>query len=80
MANGRPLVSSTFSLSSRVTATFRLGNLRPDDAPRVLDVIMGEPLSKDLARTPLVHTHWRGRMGLTKDEQLQQYLLNRDSY
>ncbi len=57
----------------------RLGGLRPSDIPRVLDIIMEQPSPMDLARTPLLATHWRGRMGLTRDQQLQLYLRHRDS-
>lgn len=52
----------------------RLGQLRPKDVPGVLDTIVKQPLSMDLTRTPLI-THWRGRMGLNKEEQLERYLL-----
>lgn len=51
-----------------------LGQLRPKDVPEVLDNIVKQPLSMDLTRTPLI-THWRGRMGLNKEEQLQRYHL-----
>ncbi|KAI0300538.1 Sucrase/ferredoxin-like-domain-containing protein [Multifurca ochricompacta] len=53
-----------------------LGELRPDDVPAVLDVIMKmkqkqQYLPVDLAHAPLLPTHWRGRMGLSQDEQIQ---------
>ncbi|KAI0277081.1 hypothetical protein BGY98DRAFT_982394 [Russula aff. rugulosa BPL654] len=51
-----------------------LGQLRPKDVPGVLDTIVKQPSSMDLTRTPLI-THWRGRMGLNKEEQLKRYLL-----
>ncbi|KAF8266260.1 Sucrase/ferredoxin-like-domain-containing protein, partial [Lactarius quietus] len=50
-----------------------LGGLRPDNVPRVLEVIMEQSSPMDLARTSLLPTHWRGRMGLTRDQQLQRY-------
>ncbi|KAN0125859.1 Sucrase/ferredoxin-like domain containing protein [Russula decolorans] len=51
-----------------------LGQLRPKDVPGVLDTIVKQPSSMDLTRTPLI-THWRGQMGLSKEEQLERYLL-----
>ncbi|KAI0291993.1 hypothetical protein BC826DRAFT_1020753 [Russula brevipes] len=52
-----------------------LGQLWPKDVPRVLDAITKQPSSMDLLCTPLL-AHWRGRMGLTKTEQLERYLLS----
>ncbi|KAH8996649.1 Sucrase/ferredoxin-like-domain-containing protein [Lactarius akahatsu] len=56
-----------------------LGGLRPDNVPGVLDVIMEQSSPVDLARTSLLPTHWRGRMGLARDQQLQRFLLHRDN-
>ncbi|KAH9067908.1 Sucrase/ferredoxin-like-domain-containing protein [Lactarius vividus] len=56
-----------------------LGGLRPDNVPRVLDIIMEQSSPADLARTSLLPTHWRGRMGLSRDQQLRQFLLHRDN-
>lgn len=56
-----------------------LGGLRPHDVPRVLDVILEQSSPMDLSRTSLLPTHWRGRMGLTRDQQLQRYLLLRNN-
>jgi len=56
-----------------------LGGLRPHDVPRVLDVIMEQSSPMDLARTSLLPTHWRCRMGLTRDQQLKRYLLHRNN-
>jgi hypothetical protein len=52
----------------------RLGRLRPTDVPGVLDTVMEPPSHTNLARTSLL-THWRGQMGLTKEEQLERYRL-----
>jgi len=51
-----------------------LGQLRPTDVPGVLDTIMDQRLFADLTYSPLI-SHWRGRMGLTKEEQLERYQL-----
>ncbi|KAH9042608.1 Sucrase/ferredoxin-like-domain-containing protein [Lactarius pseudohatsudake] len=56
-----------------------LGGLRPDNVPGVLDVIMEQSSPVDLAGTSLLPTHWRGRMGLTRDQQLRRFLLHRDN-
>jgi hypothetical protein len=55
----------------------RLGRLRPKDVPGVLDAVMEQPSRMDLACTQLVTHNWRGRMGLTKEEQLERYRLVR---
>jgi hypothetical protein len=57
----------------KVDPLIRLGQLRPKDVPGVLDTIVKQASSMDLTRTPLI-THWRGRMGLSKEEQLERYL------
>jgi len=52
----------------------RLGRLKPDDVPGVLETIINttpRPLTPH--DPPLVPLHWRGRMGLGKDQQLQLY-------
>ncbi|KAF8235219.1 hypothetical protein L208DRAFT_1392745 [Tricholoma matsutake] len=51
-----------------------LGFLKPDDVPAVLSTILhdnAKPFNKD--RPPLCPPHWRGRMGLSKDEQLHLF-------
>lgn len=52
----------------------RLGRLVPEDAPSVIDAVLETPArpmgSYD---PPMLLQHWRGRIGLSKDEQLQLY-------
>ena len=55
---------------------FRLGLLKPDDVPTMLSAILQlhlspKPFNKHVP--PLCPPHWRGRMGLTKDEQLHLF-------
>lgn len=68
MSNGEPSLSCC--------ACFRrLGQLRPEDVPSVLDAIaarmdaVGVRYHPDVA--PLLPRHWRGRMGLDKEEQIE---------
>ena len=58
----------------RRTFYCRLGRLRPKDVPEVLDIITEQPLCTDVACASLT-AHWRGRMGLPKEEQLERYRL-----
>jgi hypothetical protein len=52
----------------------RLGNLTPDSIPGVLDAILRRPpIPTNATEPPLSLSHWRGRMGLNKDEQVQLY-------
>ncbi|KZV71046.1 hypothetical protein PENSPDRAFT_578384 [Peniophora sp. CONT] len=48
-----------------------LGELRAEHAPTVLDAIAAQPFSnaEGLTRLPLLPEHWRGRMGMSMDEQ-----------
>ncbi|KAF7419280.1 hypothetical protein PC9H_001867 [Pleurotus ostreatus] len=51
-----------------------LGLVTPDLVPNLLDAIMDHsklPVSPNT--TPLLYHHWRGRMGLDKDQQLDLY-------
>lgn len=53
---------------------YRLGLLKPDDVPAVLSAILRDS-AKPFNRhsPPLYPAHWRGRMGLSKDEQLRLF-------
>lgn len=52
----------------------RLGSLTPEDVPTVLDKILEHPVAPfDANQPPLYLERWRGRMGLSKDEQLELY-------
>ncbi|KZV71052.1 hypothetical protein PENSPDRAFT_752048 [Peniophora sp. CONT] len=56
-----------------------LGKLRTEHAPAILDALSAQPFTnlKDKTRPPLLPEHWRGRMGMTMDEQrvfIDQYL------
>ncbi len=46
----------------------RLGLVTPDLVPSLLDAIMDHSRT-----TPPLRGHWRGRMGLDKDQQLELY-------
>ncbi|KZP27415.1 hypothetical protein FIBSPDRAFT_730832 [Athelia psychrophila] len=49
-----------------------LGNLTPEMVPGVLDAIVQRSAKPALAgEAPLLPAHWRGRMGLGKEEQTQ---------
>jgi len=51
-----------------------LGNVSPDSVPDILDAILQRPSIPSTANeAPLSLLHWRGRMGLTKEEQVQLY-------
>lgn len=52
----------------------RLGNLNPDSVPDILDAIVRRPpVPSGPTDAPLSPPHWRGRMGLGKEEQVQLY-------
>lgn len=56
------------------SAINRLGELRSDDVPRVLDAILAQPIRPFGPQNyPIVPDHWRGRMGLGKDEQISLF-------
>ncbi|TFK36259.1 Sucrase/ferredoxin-like-domain-containing protein [Crucibulum laeve] len=51
-----------------------LGKLKPEDVPQVLSAILEKQPKPFIENdTPLLLPHWRGRMGLSKDDQLQLY-------
>ncbi|KAH6909796.1 Sucrase/ferredoxin-like-domain-containing protein [Coprinopsis sp. MPI-PUGE-AT-0042] len=51
-----------------------LGLVRPEDAPRVIEAALDPPLRPLKASDPLMlREHWRGRMGLGKDEQIEAF-------
>lgn len=66
-------ISASFMFISRTdVAQYRLGKLTPENVPGVLDAVLAiqsEPLGT--SKRLLFPQHWRGRMGMTKDEQLQ---------
>jgi hypothetical protein len=46
--------------------------MRPEHVPEVLDAVFDVGRSKSLVESSVtLRTHWRGRMGLSKDEQRQ---------
>ncbi|KAG9311417.1 Sucrase/ferredoxin-like-domain-containing protein [Chiua virens] len=51
-----------------------LGQVKPENVPDIIDAILARPVrpmhSEDM---PLCPSHWRGRMGLSKDEQLDLF-------
>ncbi|VDC00508.1 unnamed protein product [Peniophora sp. CBMAI 1063] len=56
-----------------------LGELRAEDAPALLDALAVQPFSngEGVTRPPLMPKHWRGRMGMSMDEQrrfIEDYL------
>ncbi|KAF9465998.1 Sucrase/ferredoxin-like-domain-containing protein [Collybia nuda] len=54
-----------------------LGLLTPEDIPTVLDKILAHtPAPFDASQPPLYPERWRGRMGLSKDEQSELYMLH----
>ncbi|KAA1472702.1 hypothetical protein DENSPDRAFT_778607 [Dentipellis sp. KUC8613] len=52
-----------------------LGHIQPEDAPGVLDAILDAPYipHDNVRRPPLYGSHWRGRMGLSKEQQIQLF-------
>ncbi|KAG8953882.1 hypothetical protein FRC04_001512 [Tulasnella sp. 424] len=54
------------------------GNVRPRDVPSLLSLFVPPPSSPldypSLTSHPLFRAHWRGRMGLSKDQQSQLYV------
>lgn len=49
----------------------RLGRLSAEDVPQVLKAILERTPQSPKNDAPLCPRHWRGRMGLGKDEQLE---------
>ncbi|KAF8651386.1 hypothetical protein AX16_004809 [Volvariella volvacea WC 439] len=51
-----------------------LGYVKPEHVPSVLDSILHLPIKPTSEHdTPLLPYHWRGRMGLSKEEQMHLY-------
>ncbi|EIW75590.1 hypothetical protein CONPUDRAFT_112147 [Coniophora puteana RWD-64-598 SS2] len=51
-----------------------LGYVEPEDVPAVLDAVFKRPTRPASASDPpLCPPHWRGRMGLAKDEQIELF-------
>jgi len=59
-------------LTLRHTIFRRLGYVKPEDVPNILDNILDRhTLDWDpFTSQPLLPNHWRGRMGLGKEQQL----------
>ena len=54
---------------------YRLGRLTPSDVPGVLTGILNtKPQPLGPSAPPLVPQHWRGRMGLSKDDQVELFI------
>lgn len=52
----------------------RLGRLKADDVPELLQAILERPRRPFTALDPpLLPAHWRGRTGLAKDEQVELF-------
>lgn len=65
--------------SRHLTFFYRLAQLRAEHAPALLDAIAAQPFSnvEGETRPPLMPEHWRGRMGMSMDEQrrfIEQYI------
>lgn len=62
---------------------YRLGLVKPEDAPAIVaraceDLNRGvKPLGR--LEPPVFRAHWRGRMGLTLDEQKELHALGKSS-
>ncbi|KAG0702660.1 Sucrase/ferredoxin-like-domain-containing protein [Suillus ampliporus] len=51
-----------------------LGEVEPEDVPGILDAILTLPARpRNADEIPICLPHWRGRMGLSKDEQVQLF-------
>ncbi|KAF8548729.1 hypothetical protein OG21DRAFT_1515998 [Imleria badia] len=56
----------------------KLGNIKPENVSEIIDAILARPIRPmHPGETPICPSHWRGRMGLSKDEQIE--LFNRVS-
>ncbi|KAG6831013.1 hypothetical protein H0H92_013200 [Tricholoma furcatifolium] len=52
----------------------KLGMLQPEDAPAIVAKLLQSPIQPyNHEREPIVPLHWRGRMGMAKDEQIQLF-------
>jgi len=69
MVNGKSAKSVV--RGSADTLMNRLGQVKADDVLRVIDAILAQP-TRPLADLdqPTLPSHWRGRMGIGKDEQV----------
>jgi len=55
-----------------------LGLLKPEDIPAVLQAIFDGPIRPfGSDQSPIVPKHWRGRMGLSKEEQTNLFVSHR---
>ncbi|KAF8443999.1 Sucrase/ferredoxin-like-domain-containing protein [Boletus edulis BED1] len=55
-----------------------LGNVKPENIPEIIDAILARPVRPmHPEEMPICPSHWRGRMGLSKEEQVE--LFNRFS-
>ncbi|KIJ62282.1 hypothetical protein HYDPIDRAFT_94667, partial [Hydnomerulius pinastri MD-312] len=51
-----------------------LGEVEPENVPEILDAILERPIRPmNAEEMPICPLHWRGRMGLGKDEQIELF-------
>jgi len=77
MANGTIALLILFRCSRWY---YRLGRLKPPDVPGVLSGILNtksQPFSP--SAPPLFPQHWRGRMGLSKEDQVELFVSHQSS-
>ncbi|KAF8833685.1 hypothetical protein BDN67DRAFT_976484 [Paxillus ammoniavirescens] len=51
-----------------------LGEVEPDNVPEILDAILARPVRPmNTEEMPICPSHWRGRMGMGKEEQIELF-------
>ena len=52
----------------------RLGNVKPENVPEIIDAILARPVRPmHPEEMPICPSHWRGRMGMSKLEQIELF-------
>ena len=63
-----------FFLGYLVYLLYRLGRVQPKNVSEILNTILERPVRPMHAEEmPIYPSHWRGRMGLSKDEQIKLF-------
>ena len=48
--------------------------MKPENVPEIIDDILARPVRPmHLEEMPICPSHWRGRMGLSKEEQIELF-------
>lgn len=74
MVNGVSALQSVFPEGILLIGLDRLGNVKPENVSEIIDAILARPIRPmHPEEMPICPSHWRGRMGLSKDEQIELF-------